>query len=205
MDNTINYSNNFTFKSRILFLSPKGFGKVFSEYNKKNVANICDCFITDNERAWDSGYRTNIKYAYTSGVKTCTAGVCANKGENASLFWHVENSYNNLEKFPMLAKFINGTNAIIIGSKKHFKNSTEMFDKFVKQAQHKNIPTTIIKGTKDSEVRMLFDAIQDTLYVCMNNIFRKENYVCSMEELKQTCDIVEITPADCVEFYEFLP
>ena len=205
MDNKINYSDNLTFKSRIVFLSPKGMSKVFAKYQNKNLDNICDYFITNSEMAWDNGYRTNVKYGYTKEVKTCTAGVCANKGKNASLFWHVENSYNNLEKFPILENFIDGTNAIIIGSKKFFRYSTDMFDKFVKQTKNKNIPTTIIKGTQDSEASMLFDAIEDTLYVCMKNIFNKEKYVRSMEDLKQTCDTVEIAPTDSVEFYDFLP
>ena len=206
MNNTINYSgNSLAFKTKIIFLSPKGLSEIFTKYENKNLVNICDFFITDNERVWNSGYRLNVKRGYTSGIKTCTAGICADKGKAASLFWHVENSLKNIENFPILANLIKGTNAIIIGSKKNYKYSTELFDTFVKHLKSKNIPATIIKGTKDSEAGMLFDAMKDTLYVSMQDIYRRDKYVNSNKELKKACDVVEILPTDSVDFYDFLP
>ena len=202
MDNTI--QNDVAFKSRIIVLSPKGFSKMFAGYKYKKFANICHFEIADNEKAWDSSYKTNLIRVFTKGVRTCTAGICVEKGKKASLVWHIENTIKNIEKFPIVSKFIKGTNAIIIGSKKGYENSTELFDKFEQETKYKNIPTTIIKGTKSYEASFFYDSKPDTLYVCLNHIYKNDEYVRSMEDLKQACDVVKISPFDSVEFEECL-
>lgn len=67
------------------------------------------------------------------------------------------------------------------------------------------MPTTIIKGTKNSEAEMFFDSKKDTLYLCLCDIFKNDSYVHSMKDLKETCDIVEISPTDSIIFLDFLP
>ena len=207
MDCKINYSNqnNTAFKTRIIFLSPKGFNKVFAGWKNKKFTNICHFDITNNEKDWYSCYKTNIAKGITSGIRTCTAGVCVNKGEKAPLFWHVENTLKNIEKFPILSKLIKGTNAIIIGSKSKYKYSKELFEKFAEEMNTKKIPTTIIQGTKQAEANMMYKSSSDTLYVCMSDIYKNDNYVKSMEDLQNTCDIVKISPSDSIEFYDTLP
>ena len=207
MYSTVDYSNqsSIAFKSRIVFLSPQGLGKVFARFKNKDFANIYHFCISNNEKARSNCYKTNVLRGYTKGVKTCTAGICAEKGKRAPLFWHVENIRANLEKFPVLANLIKGTNAIIIGSKKNYKYSTELFDKFENETKCKGLPTTIIKGTNNAEVSMLYEANADTLYVCMNDIYKKDNYVASMKDLQKVCDVVKISPTDSIEFYDFLP
>lgn len=166
MNNKINYLNqNIAFKSRIVFLSPKGLSNVVKKY--KNIANICNFEITGSNMGWYNCYKLNVKRGYTQGVRTCTAGVCINKGENAPIFWHVENTLKNLERFPMLTNFI--------------------------------------KGTKSSEADLFYDAEKDTLYLCLHDVKEKSNYVRSMQDLHQSCDIVKISPTDSVEFCDFLP
>ena len=206
MDNKINnLGNNIAFKSNIIFLSPKGYSEVFRKYKNKNFANICHYEITNNEKDWYSCYKTNIARGTTSGIKTCTAGVCVNKGKRAPLFWHVENTLKNIENFPILSKLIKGTNAILIGSKSEYKYSKKLFEKFAEETNAKNIPTTIIQGTKQAEAKVIYESSNDTLYVCMSDIYKKDNYVKSMKELKNTCDTVKISPSDNVEFYDTLP
>ena len=197
--------NNIAFKTKIVFLSPKGFNKAFGGWKNKNFANICHFDITNNKNDWYSCYRTNIKRGYTKGIKTCTAGVCINKGKKAPLFWHIENKLANIENFPIISNIIKGTNAIIIGSKSNYKLSKALFEKFVEEMKTKNIPTTIMQGTKHSEAHIMYEATNDTLYICMNDIYKKDNYVKSMENLQQTCDIVKISPNDNIEFYDTLP
>ena len=206
MDNKINHlRSNIAFKSNIIFLSPKGFSEVFRTYKNKNFVNLCHYDITNDEKDWYSCYKTNIARGITTGIRTCTAGVCANKGKRASLFWHVEDTLKNIEKFPILSKLIKGTNAIIIGSKSKYKYSKELFEKFVEQMNTQNIPTTIIQGTKKAEAEVIYESSNDTLYVCISDIYKNDNYVKSMEDLKNTCDIVKISPSDSVEFYDVLP
>lgn len=197
--------NNITFKTRIVFLSPKGFRKVFGAWKNKNFANICHFDITNNENDRFSCYKTNIKRGYTKGIKTCTAGVCVNKGEKAPLFWHIENTHANIENFPIISNIIQGTNAIIIGSKNNYKHSKELFEKFVEEMKCKSIPTTLIQGTKHSEAHMMYESTNDALYVCINDIYKKDNYVKSIEDLQNTCDFLKISQNDSIEFYDTLP
>ena len=204
MDNKCSNINNTAFQSRIVFLSPRGFGKILSKKNK-NLTNICNYDIIEDKKNWYNCYKTNVGKGYTSGVKTCTAGISVNKGKKASLFWHAENTLDNLKNFPILGDLIKGTNIILVGSKKGYKYSYEFFNQFINQAKGKNIPTTIFKGTKSSEADILYESKKDTLYICLKDIFKRDCYVSSMEDLKKACDIVEISPTDSIEFYDFLP
>lgn len=191
--------------TRILFLSQKGFSNVFRKFKNKDFANICHYEITNNEKDLFSCYKTNVSRGHTAKIRTCTAGVCVNKGKSAPLFWHVENTKNNIENFPILSRLIKGTNAILIGSKSEYKYSKDLFEKFVEEMDTKKIPATIIQGTKQAEAKLIYESSNDTLYVCMNDIYKKDKYVKSMEDLQKTCDIVKISPSDSVEFYDILP
>ena len=62
-----------------------------------------------------------------------------------------------------------------------------------------------MQGTKHSEAHIMYEAANDTLYICMNDIYIKDNYVKSMEDLIHTCDIIKFSPNDSIEFYDALP
>ena len=198
-------NDGLAFKSRIVFLSPKGLRKVAEQYRNKDLAYIVHYNILPDAPVLSNCYRQNVKVGITNGVKTCSSGICVEKGQEAPLFWHVEDNSFNMENLPLLTNLIQGTNAIIIGAKENYKLSCEMFDKFVEQLHLKNIPTTIIKGTKTSEADLLYEAKKDTLYVCMRDIYQKDHYVKSKLDLDKTCDVVKISPTDSVEFYDELP
>ena len=198
-------NNNLTFKSRIVFLSPKGLDEIKRKYIKKDMSYLFNYNILSDKPNLANCYRQNVKVGYTEHVKTCTFGVCADKGKNAPLFWHVEDNAYNMEKFPILANLIKGTNAIIVGSKKNYKLSCEMIDRFIEKMNSENIPTTIIKGTKTSEASMLYESNKDTLYVCMQDIYKKDKHVKSAEDLQEACDVVKVSPTDSLEFYDYLP
>ena len=196
--------NNLTFGTRLVVVSPKGLSEVRSKYKKFTNIFHYNILTNINNNLYNC-YQQNVKRGYTSGVKTCTAGVCVKKGQKAPLFWHIENTKYNMENFPILGKLIEGKNAVIIGSKKGYQYSSEMFHNFAEHIKQKNIPSTIIKGTKNSEVELFYLAPQDTLYMCIRDIWQRDKHVSSMQDLLKACDTVQISQTDSIEFYDILP
>jgi len=203
-------NNNPTFTSHIKVVSPAFF-------NSK-VAAMCERGLCTNINTWNiipgksetnrignevlkSAFSTNMERGYTKGVRSCTSMLVANKGHNASVFEHIRNSLYNLANLPLLEKFINGTNAIIIGSKNMFPHSKEVFQAMQKQAADKRLPTTILQGLKnDWEAHVAYNSIEDTLYLAVNQIQNPLEYIMENTGLKRIFKQVKISPTDDIEF-----
>lgn len=197
-------SSTITFKSNIKIVSPK----FFQQQTRKMFRNP-ECEIIGNFDIIPSilqkdfyAYRKDLALGFTQRVRTCTAGVIANKGQNASLFMHILNSKENKKSLDILTDGFHGTNAILIGSKNGFSYSNDIFDKLKRYAKNKNLPVTILKGLATNwEANLAYIAKEDTLYLSVNKITNKSEYVNSIKKLKEVFKKVEISPNDSVEIF----
>ena len=200
----ITNSNNVAFQSRIIVLSPERFNKTVNKM-RKGIGHF-DCiykYDLNLEKGLDQSYkayRNNVDKIVTEGVRSCTSIIKANKGSKAPLIAHIRNSQANLNALDQLDTKIDGTNAIIIGSKRFFKNSKEVFDTIEQKV--KTIPTTIMKGLKLRwEAHLAYDSKIDTLYLCVNEITNKRpKYAKNIKELKSCFDKFVISCTDKIDF-----
>lgn len=199
----IENNSSLTFQSNIKFVSPRFYkyktGEMFKQKNCEIIGNWEILPKTDKKDFY--AYRTNMNLGFTNRVRTCTAGIVANKGNNASLFMHVLNSSDNLNYGNLLKKYFQGTNAILIGSKNGFTHSPQVFEKLQKFALNNHLPLTVMKGlNKIWEANLAYCSDEDTLYLCVNNIINPSEYINKPPKLKKVFRKVQISPKDNVEY-----
>ncbi|MBQ8168027.1 hypothetical protein IJZ97_01250 [bacterium] len=195
-----NCQNSSTFQSRIVVLSPERFNKTVNRM-RDGLRNFDCIYEYDLDiKEGSKAYRTNVDNIVTEGVRSCTAVVKANKGSKAPLVAHIRNSEENLKRLYLLDTPNECTNAILIGSKRFYKKSSEVFDAIMRKA--KNVPTTIMKGLKLRwEAQIAFNSKKDTLYLCVNEINNKRpKYAKNMKDLKSCFDKFVISSEDKIEF-----
>ena len=199
---------NTYFKSRIIFVSPKTYQSICKYFRKhKNCEIIHNWHIKPDsfESSWQGkdlwcGWRKNLQIGYTDGVRSCTAGIIANEGNCAPLFWHIENTPENHLYLKELKNSMKGTNAIIVGSKSCFEYSQAIFEKFKKYAKQKNKHLTFFQDLKVNwQANLAYHIKKDTLFLCVNEIKGKE-YVNSLKKLQQIFSKIRISPNDKLIF-----
>lgn len=199
MDNTISFGSN------IKLVSPR-----FYQYATRKMFRNPKCEMINN---WDIvvspkckntdyyAYRKNMELGFTNNVRTCTAGVIVNKGENAPFFMHFLNSEENVNHIQDLKKNFKGTNAILVGSKEGFLYSRAVYDKLKKYICGNHVPLTQMQGLNPIwETSIAYNSKNDTLYMCVNVANCRDIYVKTMKQLKAVFQKVEISPYDNIEF-----
>lgn len=197
-------NNSLAFKSNIKFVSPLYFLHKVKQTKKHPMhENITHWNIlpTRNGKKY-FGYRENISYGYTRGVKSCTAGVFARNNSDAPLFIHIENTRDNCKNTSILENLIDGSNAILVGSKDEFTFSTLLIEKINKITKKKKIPTTLMQGLNYYwEANLLYEAPNDTLYLCVNNIRKPLEYINNNKTLHNIFKTVSISKTDNIEYF----
>lgn len=200
----ITKTDNIAFKTNIKCVSPDYFRhKVWQMIKSSKNYKLINNFDINPTLKYNGcrGYRTNITEGYTENIRTCTAGIVANKGEKAPLFMHILNSEKNYKDINLLEEFFHGTNAIIIGSKDTFSYSRAVFDKLKHIAAKKQLPLTIMRGLPLTwQASLAYQSEQDTLYLCVNDNAQKSKYVKNEKMLRQIFKKIEISPTDNIEF-----
>ena len=183
----INKTNNLNFGTTIRVVSPDCFKEIGEKLMKNECEKVANWAIIPKyaddaqnyfKKIW-LGYRINAANCYTKGVRSCVSGVVANKkanasgADNASLFMHIENTKSNIENLHYIKPYFEGTNAVLIGSKKHIEFSYPLFSKIESFAKSK-LPTSILKGLIHGwETDVAYLSEQDVLYLTVKHIENK--------------------------------
>ena len=198
-----NNNYNINFKTNINILAPSDYNKIANTLFLHNTNFIFDYLILDkNKKSSRPCYRLNSQRTYTEKIRTCTGVVVTNKNKKcANLFGHFYHSNDTYRKLPLIKPFVNGNNAIIVGSKPFAEKSIEIFNTIIKFCQNKNIPTTLIGNLEPKwEIDMAYDGKFDNLFLCIKNIDDDNEYVKNMNELKNVCKKLYISPKDKINF-----
>lgn len=199
----VNNQNNLAFKTNIRVVSPNRFRYVVDELYKKGPLEQIVQFdiVPAIKNPVFKAFLTKINNVYTKHIRTCTGVLVANKGKEASLFGHFYNSQENVRNSKKLEEYIFGTNAILIGSKRWFMDSAEVFNAFNEKIKKRNIPRTIMKSLNiNYEANMAYTAENDELILCVKNAFNPKEYVHDMADLKKVFGRVKISPTDTIQF-----
>lgn len=195
--------SNQSFTSRIKILAPQKFETVLSEIRKKNVGNYHNIDRWMVNRPNELGYKTNFANGYTLGIRSCTGLLVKDEqANNASIMAHLLNCSENIQALPLINKFIQGKNAILVGAKCLHEFSIELFDKIKQLIENKKIPLTIMRDLKPNwEIDMAYKGEEDTLYMCIREIrMIKPDFVNNMEKLKEAFKTLKISNADTISF-----
>ena len=199
----INNKSNLSFGTNIKVVSPRCFRRIANKMEKCADCEIIQDFDITNSSVL--GYRENINLGITGSIRSCSAGVIAKKGKNAKLFWHIFDSLENIEAFPILEKKLQGDNAILIGAKSAFFESVELNKKFQEALHKKSIPTTILCDIAfRRQAFIAYTSKEDTLYLSVCHCDYPFKYVKSMKNLKKVFSTIKISPKDNIEFIGFI-
>ena len=178
--------NDVSFTSRIKIVSPKRFEKITANMYKRDAEYIGSydldtCFGGIDFQA----YRTKMKEGFTSGVRSCTSALIVAKDKQSSSFMHLFNSISNIQNLNKVKNLFNGNNCILIGGKKACTNSKELFNAVETIAEKSEMPTTIMSDMASAfEANIAYSTKKDTLFLCVKDIFKPENYAKTEKDLK---------------------
>lgn len=205
----INGSNQTSFKSNIKIVAPNQFQKIVQSMEKEDGYDaifqweIVPDFVKFKQF---KSYRTDAQLVSTEGIRSCTGGVVANRGKNASLAMHIGDTETNLKNINILEPYIRGTNAILIGSKSQFEHSPVVYRKIKNMIQRNKIPLTEFRRLQlRMEANYAYDSQSDTLFLSINDIQNPNIFVKTMQELKSAFRHVKISRKDTIEFLTTQP
>ena len=204
----INNRDNINFKTKIIFSSPQKFRnvceKIRSNAKHENITfwdvkpEHLTLFLPKNSPLY--GYRKILELGYTEGVKSCSAGIVAKKGDNAPLFFHIQDTVANIFDFNSLKSSFKGSNAVLVGSKPQFTISCALFNRIKEICEQQKLPTTIMQGLKQGwETDLAYISETDTLYLCVKNNL-KDDYVDSLKKARKVFQTINISPKDIITF-----
>ena len=129
---------------------------------------------------WTANETVKATKAYTTDIYDCTAGGIVDSHNNVVMF-HIcptqkENSdFDNIEKhiMGMVDEGNNNLSGFLVGSLDLFRDSSMMFKKLHRMLKNHNIPTTILRGTKEQRTDILYNAKKDEWLVTNHNINQK--------------------------------
>ena len=178
--------NDVSFTSRIRIVSPKRFDKIAANMYLRDAEyisqyNLDTCFGGIDFQA----FRTRMKEGFTSGVRSCTSALVVAKDRQSSSFMHLFNSVSNIKNLGKVKNLFNGNNCILIGGKKACTNSKELFNAVETIAEKSEMPTTIMSDMAAAfEADVAYSAKKDTMFLCVKDIFKPENYAKTKKDLK---------------------
>lgn len=201
----VHNTNNISFGTNIKFLSPKDFKKIKKTFSvSSKIENyILHYDIIENSEETKLCYRLNKPSCITTGIITCVGiAVTDRANKKASFFAHFFHSEDIYKKISLIKDYLKGNNAIIIGQRKDkYEASSKIFEKLKSFCKTNNIPTTTIRGLKKGyESDMAYYGENDTLFICVSNIYNNEKYVNNPKNLKRVFSDISIAPCDKIEF-----
>ena len=130
---------------------------------------------------WTVNETVRAKKAYTTDIYDCTAGGIVERNSKKVVMFHIcptqkENmDFDNIEKHIMSLVEDDSTNlsGFLVGSLDMFRDSSMMFKKLHRMLTSHNIPTTVLRGTKEQRTNILYNAKKDELLVTNHNINQK--------------------------------
>ena len=199
----VDNKTNLAFKTNIRVVSPNKFRRIVDKLCL--TGSLKEIVFFDIKSEPDipkfKAYATKIKNVFTKHIRTCTGVLVADKGKEASLFGHFYNSQENIRDSKILEPYMEGTNAILIVSKRHFYYSNDVFNTFRDKIRKRKIPITILKSLNiNYEANMAYTADNDELILCVKNTFNPKEYARDMRDLKKIFRHVKISSADTLEF-----
>ena len=196
----VNNQNNISFGTNIKVISPKCFKHIVRNVCMKPGFEFVDRWMIKGY-PYELGYRTNLEFGATARIRTCAAGITVKKGSRPPLFWHILDSAENINNFPILEKKIKGDSAILVGTKSYFHYSKILCGRFKKALHDKKIMTTMLTSLAPKwEANIAYSSKKDTMFICVKECFRDEPYVKSMEQLKEVFGTIKISPVDKLSF-----
>lgn len=194
-----------TFNSNIHFVKRKTFNHKKNEVLKQpQTTYIQKNYTIDSARVCENGV--------TERINCCIAGGISNNSTKKLLFFHFIPSYtfNNLERTknglsflykklaPSTKKYQEESretlNALIIGAKNTYKHSKEVAQEIIQTIKGYNTSPTIFLGQKISESHIIYDGIEDSWYINVEDEYSKE--INTIKDLKEAFDYVCISPKD---------
>lgn len=155
---------------------------------------------------WTVTETVKAKKAYTTDIYDCTAGGIIDRKNKKVVMFHIcptqkENvDFDNIEKHIMglVGEGSNDLSGFLVGSLDLFRDSSMMFKKLHRMLIRHNIPTTVLRGTKEERTNILYNAKKDVLLVTNHNINQKiHNGEKSPETiLKESFDEVSLSNVD---------
>lgn len=178
--------DNVSFTSKIRIVSPKRFDKIAANMYLRDAEyisqyNLDTCFGGIDFQA----FRTKMKEGFTDGVRSCTSALVVAKDKKTSSFMHIFNSISNIKNLNKVRNLFNGNNCILIGGKKACTKSTELFNAVETIAEKSKMPTTVMSNMASAfEANVAYTIKNDTMYLCVKDIFKPENYAKTVKDLK---------------------
>jgi len=205
--------NDISFKSNIRIVSPKRFAKI-SQNIFRNNGELINCYDLDPCFGGIDfqAYRTKMKEGFTKGVRSCTCGLIVSDDKKSSSFFHLFNSIENILNLNKIENLFNGNNCILIGGKEVCPESAELFNIVNNVAKKSKLPTTVMYNLANTfEADIAYLSSKDTLYLCVKDIFKQNNYVKNIKDLKLVFKEFKISEKDNIkplnqikEFFEKL-
>ena len=190
--------NEISFKSNIRIVSPKRFEKI-SQNIFRNNGELISCYNLDTCYGGIDfqAYRTMMKAGFTKGVRSCTSGLIVSKDKKTSSFFHVFNSIENILHLNKIKNLFDGNNCILIGGKEVCPESAELFNEVNSIAKKTKLPTTIMYNLANTfEANIAYLSNKDTLYLCVKDIFKQNNYAKNIKDLKLVFKEFQISEKD---------
>ncbi len=130
---------------------------------------------------WTANETVKAKRAYTTDIYDCTAGGIIDRKNKKVVMFHIcptqkDNAdFDNIEKHIMglVDEVSNDLSGFLVGSLDMFRDSSMMFKKLHRMLKNHNIPTTILRGTKEQRTDILYNAKKDEWLVTNHNINQK--------------------------------
>lgn len=196
--------NNLNFGTKIKFVSPKGFEKIVKHAYNRNESSLIWQYSLNKRAVGDSScFRTDMKFVYTRGIRTCTNFLTKFKDNTLkNCYAHLFHSQLTKKNIPMIEDKMVGDSVIIIGSKRIDKApfSSQIFNKIKSICKSKKMSVSIFQGLdKYYEANTAYNAKSDKLYVCFKNIDNNE-YVRNKKDLRESCKIIRLSKNDSIEF-----
>lgn len=196
--------DNLNFKSHIKLVSPEDYNRIVKSMEAdKRYDNIIEYMIKPlipflcKEKA----YYTNTLKGSTEEIRSCTAGLVVDNAKEAPLFFHIYDDSSNIRNLDVIEPYMQGSNAILIGSRSKFKKSRKLFKAIEGLLDSKSIPMTVLEDFENMwECDVAYDSKKEEVYLCIKDILKPEIYVKTQEELLKAFKRVQISTKDTIEF-----
>lgn len=200
------------------------FGTNFKFTNSKGFARAKRGF-SDNrvDRPWTKNQIIRASRAYTTNIKTCTAGGIVVKNNKQDCFdvvmFHIDPDNDTNKNFTAITETIlkklgksNPMNAFLIGSKhgpldlSMYRKSIQMFNRFERFFNKLKIPYSKLKGTLDDGViyvNVAYNGYKDDLTIYSSASLNPSKKFIDNDRVHKIFHEVKFLPTDTLSVDEF--